>query len=378
VGAGESPPVHSPESDSSQVFGTTLAPVADARPTTAAVFSKQERQRRLTSLLDHLTVHEGAPDHELPTATALPVLWVGEPGQMRRVDNASIGRRFAWLFVLAGVTGALVGWGTILQLPLLVRHGLPQDNTGPLVAANVQSTTRVAPIVHDGVPQENTGPQVVASVQSTTGVAPLGHDSRLQQNTEPPVTANLQSGTVAPRLIHDSLPQEKLPVATNAQSITEEPPLIHDSLPGENMAPPVAVSVQSTTEVPPLVRDSLRQENMQETSPVQAQNHQLSQSSASSQVHDAAEIAALLQRGKDFAAHGDLISARLLLQRAAEAGNAEAAQALGETFDPLVFRRLGVIGITPDAASAQKWYERAAELGSPVTSRYLAKPNRSP
>jgi hypothetical protein len=31
-------------------------------------------------------------------------------------------------------------------------------------------------------------------------------------------------------------------------------------------------------------------------------------------------------------------------------------------FDPLVFQRLGVIGITPDAASARKWYQRAAEV----------------
>ena len=79
---------------------------------------------------------------------------------------------------------------------------------------------------------------------------------------------------------------------------------------------------------------------------------------------DADEIAALVKRGRDFVTNGDLISARLLLRRAAEAGSAEAALALGETFDPLVFQRLHVIGIEPDAASAQKWYQRAAELGS--------------
>ena len=92
-------------------------------------------------------------------------------------------------------------------------------------------------------------------------------------------------------------------------------------------------------------------------------------------VLDADEIAALVKRGKDFVTNGDLVSARLLLRRAAEAGSAEAALALGETFDPLVFQRLHVIGIEPDAASAQKWYQRAAELGSAAASQRLAKPD---
>ena len=77
---------------------------------------------------------------------------------------------------------------------------------------------------------------------------------------------------------------------------------------------------------------------------------------------DADEIAALVKRGQDFATNGDLVSARLLLRRAAEAGSAEAAQALGETFDPVVFQRLHVIGIEPDAAMAQKWYSGLRSL----------------
>jgi hypothetical protein len=68
----------------------------------------------------------------------------------------------------------------------------------------------------------------------------------------------------------------------------------------------------------------------------------------------------------------------LPLRRAAEAGSAEAALALGETFDPVVFQRLHVIGIEPDAAMAQKWYQRAAELGSAAASQHFAKPPSSP
>jgi hypothetical protein len=88
---------------------------------------------------------------------------------------------------------------------------------------------------------------------------------------------------------------------------------------------------------------------------------------------DDQEIAALVMRGKNFIANGDLASARLLLQRAAEAGNANAALALGATFDPLVIQHLGAVGAEPDTARARKWYQKAVELGSTAASQQLAK-----
>lgn len=84
------------------------------------------------------------------------------------------------------------------------------------------------------------------------------------------------------------------------------------------------------------------------------------------------EIAMLVTRGKDFLKDGDLASARLLFQRAAAAGNAEAAFMLGTTFDPLFIRRMGVVGMQPDLARAREWYKRAAELGSVDASQQLA------
>jgi hypothetical protein len=87
---------------------------------------------------------------------------------------------------------------------------------------------------------------------------------------------------------------------------------------------------------------------------------------------DAQDIAMLVSRGEDYLTNGDLASARLLLRRAAAAGSANAALALGATFDPLVIRRLGAIGTDPDIARARKWYQKAAELGSTAASRQLA------
>jgi hypothetical protein len=84
------------------------------------------------------------------------------------------------------------------------------------------------------------------------------------------------------------------------------------------------------------------------------------------------EIAMLLKRGKEAFSTGDLAAARLLLRRAAEAGSAEAALALGATFDPLVLRRLGAIGAAPDAGQARQWYQKAVALGSTTASQPLA------
>jgi TPR repeat protein len=86
---------------------------------------------------------------------------------------------------------------------------------------------------------------------------------------------------------------------------------------------------------------------------------------------DRKEITDLLNLGKNLMASGDFAAARIVLRRAVDAKNAEAALALAATYDPFVLRELKVYGFTGDAAMARTWYEKAAELGSPVASRRL-------
>jgi hypothetical protein len=86
---------------------------------------------------------------------------------------------------------------------------------------------------------------------------------------------------------------------------------------------------------------------------------------------DREEIALLLKRGRDLMASGDLSAARLVLQRAAEARDAEAAMALAATYDPAVLRQLKVYGLTGDVAMARSWYEKAKEFGSQAASQRL-------
>jgi TPR repeat protein len=85
------------------------------------------------------------------------------------------------------------------------------------------------------------------------------------------------------------------------------------------------------------------------------------------------EIAMLLKRGEADLMDGDISAARLLLRRAADAGNAEAALALGSTFDPLVVARLGASAAQADVAKAREWYRKAGALGSDLATAQLAK-----
>jgi hypothetical protein len=79
---------------------------------------------------------------------------------------------------------------------------------------------------------------------------------------------------------------------------------------------------------------------------------------------DSDEMTQLIKRGKDFLTQGNFASARLLFKRAADAGSAEAALALGSTYDPSVIKQLGAVSITPDIDGALKWYQTAADHGS--------------
>ncbi len=95
--------------------------------------------------------------------------------------------------------------------------------------------------------------------------------------------------------------------------------------------------------------------------------------------HAADEIALMVKSGAELMANGDISAARLMYQRATEAGDATAALALAETYDPLVLRRLNPRwGITPDVALAHAWYEKAKDLGSAVAPERLERLARLP
>jgi TPR repeat protein len=90
---------------------------------------------------------------------------------------------------------------------------------------------------------------------------------------------------------------------------------------------------------------------------------------------DPEELAALLTRAKGLLAIGDITAARLLLERAADAQEAEAALMLAGTYDAQVLGVQDMRSITPDPAMARAWYQKAAQFGSADAKRRLQSQN---
>lgn len=74
------------------------------------------------------------------------------------------------------------------------------------------------------------------------------------------------------------------------------------------------------------------------------------------------ELRALIDRGQGRIEIGDIALARLLFERAARGGSAQAAFALAETYDPNLIWRLGAIGLKGNPQKARYWYLNAQKL----------------
>jgi len=90
---------------------------------------------------------------------------------------------------------------------------------------------------------------------------------------------------------------------------------------------------------------------------------------------DPDELAALLRRAKSLLSIGDITSARLLLERAADAQEPEAALMLAGTYDPQVQASQDLRGVAPEPETAKVWYQKAAQLGSADAKRRLGQLN---
>ena len=88
---------------------------------------------------------------------------------------------------------------------------------------------------------------------------------------------------------------------------------------------------------------------------------------------DPAEATMLMQRGRDFLGAGDLSAARVAFSRLADAGVADAALALANTYDPTYLATHHVLGVHGDRATALTFYQRAKELGSAEAAQIIAR-----
>jgi TPR repeat protein len=75
------------------------------------------------------------------------------------------------------------------------------------------------------------------------------------------------------------------------------------------------------------------------------------------------ETTPLLEQGNRLFAVGNIASARLFYERAADSGDGQAALRLGETYDPAFLQRTQ-LRVAGNRALAVYWYRRARELGT--------------
>lgn len=85
------------------------------------------------------------------------------------------------------------------------------------------------------------------------------------------------------------------------------------------------------------------------------------------------DTAPLMARGQTFLQQRDIASARLFFQRAVDHGDVAAMTALGQTFDPLELRRLGVLGIKGDPKRAMELYRAAAAAGDATAEQSMTR-----
>jgi hypothetical protein len=81
----------------------------------------------------------------------------------------------------------------------------------------------------------------------------------------------------------------------------------------------------------------------------------------------------LMQKGDEQLAQGLVATARLLYERAADLGIAQAAMALAATYDAAELTSPNRRGISPDAKEAKRWYERARQLGASDADQRLRR-----
>lgn len=122
----------------------------------------------------------------------------------------------------------------------------------------------------------------------------------------------------------------------------------------DTSSPNSQLPAQSVESAPPAVSPGL--------TPAAA-DHAIAFSSPIRQL-DREEVDMLVKRGEEFLMTRDVATARLMLQRVAEAGDPRASLLLGATYDPIELEHLGVRGFFANVATARAWYESAKQFGS--------------
>jgi len=222
-----------------------------------------------------------------------------------------------------------------------------------IVAAGISSAPKAAaPLLTGDAPETHTSAE--DRMASLTASPDPGGSARAPETTLPeaaPPPARDAANQPGP-------PFAAGPTATESARLPEQTPPVASPAPAAQLAVPKAAS-RATSLAPAR--------------------------SSAGQGPSLTDIAALITRGDGFLGAGDIASARLFYERAADAGSGSAALRLGTTFDPGFLAHAGIRGNPGDPAKAAFWYRRSSELGDAAAAdrlkdldqRPTGKPNSS-
>jgi hypothetical protein len=297
------------------------AELAATLDTSSGIFSDVETEPLLPALVEASTPVRTA--RAVPVGTLLYLTSVGI------IAVATIGVFFGiGFFLLAQSTAAIIASDAS-------RQQAPATDSGPRFPLGKASQTS----------SDAASPPIQPEILRSAATAPLPAASLMQPAQLP---TPIGSATTGPSPDHSA-------VETSLGSSASEP-----SQPASAVPTPTAEEPQGSSADPPAVRKPLG-------APVAASAPAMAPSLS------AGQIAELLTRGDTFLHAGDVASARLFYERAADAGDREAAMRMGATFDPAFLGRVG-LHARADPAIALSWYRHALDLAAPKTDRQVESP----
>jgi hypothetical protein len=301
--------------------------------------------RRAREQTQQVSTLPAAPQIELPGRR-----FSGDRGMLERQHAPMGGIALLICSIVGGAVAVATGvWATTwmpdARAPLSVNLGNDDRWFAP-VATRPERPNRQVDVAARAMPEPKSTQEPASSPDRSE---PASFNSAAAAMTQPPA----QVPVPAPVAVTEPPPAQ---VPVPAPVAVTEPPPAQVPVPA-----PVAVTEPPPAQVPVPAPVAVTREPMpQQRVPDFVTRHL-----------DADELVSMLRRADDLIKSGDLSSARLLLRRVAEAGDARAAFTLAGTFDPNVLKSLGLQDGTPDIALARLWYERAAQLGSADAPRRL-------
>lgn len=277
-----------------------------------------------------------------------------EPEWMPPMPPLDLGGRRRLIGLIGRLATIALGMAAILAAAFIATRPDPQSYVGNLLASTVAGKTEA------GVSQ-SPPPSAPARVATTTIVPSPQAPAPQSLPVAPPPAVAASMAIIAPPTANALPTANASPTGAGMQGAQPAAPAV---FPAPN--PPSAATGPTLASAPPLAP---RPADM----PAAATEAKAAPDNASADRPGIAAtvLDALVERAEKLMSEGDFASARLLLQRAAEARSAHAALALGATYDPAILKKIGAVGTVPDAVRARQWYARAAELGSSDARRRL-------